>query len=837
MVDFTKKLANKRVEKVLDPQQIYDNLDRISDKGPLRPSQISVLTKWHDNLRTKQDVILKMHTGQGKTLVGLLMLQSKLNESERPVLYLCPNNHLVDQTLEQAKQFGVSCVTSENNLPVEFLNGQAILVTSIQKLFNGKTKFGLGSQSQKVSALLMDDAHSCVDAIKDAFTIKINQTHKIYDKMIALFEMELDKQGRGTFAEIKQHQSAALLPVPYWAWMDKQSDVVEAFSKHTDDDGIKFAWPLLKDVLDKCLCLITGSELEITPYSPPLYHFGTYSQADHRIFMSATMTNDAFLIKGLGVNVETIKNPLINEQEAWSGEKMILIPSLIDKSLTDEKMVSFFGKPNEKRKAGVVVLTPSFTASVRREEAGAIKALSKNIRDILDGLIKGDREKTVVISNRYDGIDLPDSACRILILDSIPKAQSITERYLQSRREGSETQETHIARSIEQGIGRAVRGEKDYCVVVLLGPDLIMKVKLKDSQKYFSPQTRKQIEIGLSIAQMVQEDSTLKDPEAAFISLLNQSLQRDEGWKDYYAQEMKNLPPSVVDTAILELFSFEALAEKKYNEGNYTEARETIQKIIDELISSEHEKGWYLQEMARYIFPSSATESNKYQFKAHKKNHILLCPRDGMFFHKVTTIGQKRAEKIIGWIKSSESYEELSITIDALLSRLTFGIDSDVFEKAFNDLGKALGFESQRPDQEMKEGPDNLWALQENQYLLVECKNEVLSNRPSIYKTETGQMNNSIAWFRANYQGASVRNIMVHPSKQLGQGAFFNEEVLIMRDRQLRMLQQNIRSFFNEFKAIDLNDLSESKVQEYLNTHKLRVENIIGLYCIAPTQH
>jgi replicative superfamily II helicase len=50
---------------------------------------------------------VKLHTGQGKTLVGLLMLQSRLNAGKGPVVYLCPDHFLIAQTCEQARQFGI----------------------------------------------------------------------------------------------------------------------------------------------------------------------------------------------------------------------------------------------------------------------------------------------------------------------------------------------------------------------------------------------------------------------------------------------------------------------------------------------------------------------------------------------------------------------------------------------------------------------------------------------------------------------------------------------------------------------------------------------------------
>src|SRR5436305_835940 len=98
MVDFNKRLAKRDLNKPTDPIALYDTLDRASDKGELRRVQVEVLEAWHKDRRAEKDVILKLHTGQGKTLIGLLMLQSKLNEGAGPAIYLCPNNYLIDQT-------------------------------------------------------------------------------------------------------------------------------------------------------------------------------------------------------------------------------------------------------------------------------------------------------------------------------------------------------------------------------------------------------------------------------------------------------------------------------------------------------------------------------------------------------------------------------------------------------------------------------------------------------------------------------------------------------------------------------------------------------------------
>ena len=79
MVDFKKLLGKKRIVKVTDPIAIFQNLDKEIGKEFLHPPQGSVLKEWHEKLRDQKDTIVKLHTGQGKTLIGLIMLQSYIN--------------------------------------------------------------------------------------------------------------------------------------------------------------------------------------------------------------------------------------------------------------------------------------------------------------------------------------------------------------------------------------------------------------------------------------------------------------------------------------------------------------------------------------------------------------------------------------------------------------------------------------------------------------------------------------------------------------------------------------------------------------------------------------
>jgi replicative superfamily II helicase len=81
-----KKLASRTITPKTNPIELYGTLDRKSVAGPLRPAQEIVLSEWYTKRRTNRDLIIKLHTGEGKTLVGLLLLQSLLNSKEGPCL-------------------------------------------------------------------------------------------------------------------------------------------------------------------------------------------------------------------------------------------------------------------------------------------------------------------------------------------------------------------------------------------------------------------------------------------------------------------------------------------------------------------------------------------------------------------------------------------------------------------------------------------------------------------------------------------------------------------------------------------------------------------------------
>jgi replicative superfamily II helicase len=836
MVDFKKKLKNKSVEKRIDPTEIYDSLDRRSEAGPLRTSQETLLKEWHSSRRNLKDSVVKLHTGEGKTLIGLLMLQSKLNESGKPCVFLCPNIYLAKQVTSEAKKFGIPfCeIGKDRELPDEFVAGKTLLITHIQKLFNGRTKFGLNNKSLEVGSIVLDDSHACIDSIRSALTIKIDRKHPLYEKFIRLFDQDLRDQGEGSFLEIESGSYNTMLPIPYWSWIDRKDEMIQLLLSHKDDREIAFAWELIKNNLENCQAFIAGTYLEISPILIPINAFGSFARAEHRILMSATTQDDSFSIKGLGFDIEAIKTPLTNTVLKWSGEKMILIPTLIDASLDRENIVDWLAKPEKDRSFGIVFLTPDFSNKTQYQRLGATVAETDTIFEHVQQLKTGKTASSMVFANRYDGIDLPDDACRILILDSKPYFDSLLDRYEEDCRTGSDIMNVKIAQKVEQGLGRSVRGEKDYSVILIVGGDLTKFVKSQSTHKYFSPQTKKQIEIGLQIAEDAKAELKTKTNEfEVLVDLMKQALSRDEGWKEYYVEEMDEIGKTNQSTSLYDVLKMEFDAEVAFASGNEKRACEIIQRLSDRFQEEPAEKGWYVQQLARYTYRLSKADANAIQGTAFRLNTQLLKPKTGVNYKKISFINENRISRIQSWLKTFNTHEELQLSANGILDNLAFGVASEKFELALKELGLGLGFESQRPDKEIKKGPDNLWCIGVNKYIFLECKNEVESNRVEINKNEAGQMNTHCGWFEEVYGEAECTRILVHPTKKLSYHGNFTHDVSIMRKRSLNKLKENFRAFIMELQKFDIHNISTEQINSLLNFHSLDPQSLTTIYSEA----
>jgi hypothetical protein len=227
-------------------------------------------------------------------------------------------------------------------------------------------------------------------------------------------------------------------------------------------------------------------------------------------------------------------------------------------------------------------------------------------------------------------------------MDSKPYSENLADKYEEVAREDSNITKIKIAQKIEQGLGRSVRGEKDFSVIIITGGDLINFLRNPKTEKYFSPQTRKQIEIGYQIA-----DPNTTNMMQIVNDLIRQSIAlRDPEWKKFYEERMDKVDIASHNIDITEVLEIEKRAEELNIEGQHEQAANLIQKYINQTKPNPSEYGWYLQMMARFKYQDSVLESNELQTNAFRKNKALLKQREGYLYKKIALINTTRVEKV-----------------------------------------------------------------------------------------------------------------------------------------------------------------------------------------------
>ena len=837
MVNFGKLLKSDKSSRSLNPVDIFERLDKTSGKDELRDSQRATLQEWFAKARAQKDVVIKLHTGQGKTLVGLLALLSSMRELGAPAMYLCPDNNLVDQTLAQAQQFGVPAVgfgVGGPGMPPAFLNGKSILVTNYSKLFNGQSVFGVGgvdSGFTEVGAIALDDAHRGIEIIREAFTIRVRKEGldscpEGFQELLALFREPLSRQGKGTFTDIESGENK-ILAVPFWAWQDRLTDVTGILSGHrTESAAIRFPWNLVKDQLDSCTCVVSGREIEIAPRVTPVDAIPTFPRASRRLYLSATLTEDSYLVRDLGVAEEVVRSPVSKGDVAYSGERIILLPSLVNPEIRRAHVIAWAVKHAQRfPNSGHVCLVPATWRGEEWEKQGARIVRRESIVNELDQFSgdvgEGKANYVLVLSNRYDGIDLPDRTCRLLVLDSLPGRATLNERYQAMVQVSTEQGVKRTAQRIEQGMGRGIRGSSDYCVVVVTGDDLTDFLTVITKRAFFSNEVQRQIETGERLVELMRTEG--KGMEIVDRTI-QQVLNRDEQWKEYYVQTMEGLTPTPLRSEDLRLAQLERSAELSWRDGSMDKTVKIVESIIEGIPQAD--KGWYLQLLGSYLYRHDRARALETQVKAYRTNHNVLKPETGVEYTKLTFDGHQRARSILGEISRHREWNELIVAVRGQLDKLVFDSDSETFEDGIDALGRLLGFATSRPERESGEGPDNLWRVGGGDFWLIECKNQVDEGTPVIGRAHTEQLENSVGWLRAKETDPRITAILAHPSTTLERGAYPREDVWVLSAKGLSALKSEVEAVYQAFKSRDLSSVTEAEISEKLRTLRLDSETL-----------
>jgi hypothetical protein len=217
MIDFNSLSRPERKSRPLDPLEIFAKTPNLKDApNSLWIGQAEALQRWHAD-RAQNDNAIILNTGAEKSLVGILIAQSLVNEEIGPIVYACSTIDLVEQTVRECARLGIPHTTRvrtkfSNDL---FETGRAFCITTYQALFSSITTF---RNEKEPAGVIFDDAHVAERLVRDAFTLSIPKADypKLYSRLLDIIRPEFDRLNKGphlnyVVVDLGQ-QSATLCP-------------------------------------------------------------------------------------------------------------------------------------------------------------------------------------------------------------------------------------------------------------------------------------------------------------------------------------------------------------------------------------------------------------------------------------------------------------------------------------------------------------------------------------------------------------------------------------------------------------------------------------------------
>lgn len=579
--------------------------------------------------------------------------------------------------------------------------------------------------------------------------------------------------------------------------------------------------------METCDCIITASAIEISPKGIDLDKISSLEEASRRIYMSATLADDSVFVSALGLDTEDMKNIITPENANDMGDRLIIFPKYVNSDISE---IEIKEKVEETaKKYNVVILVPSFSRAKFWDEQGMRTATKDNIDGIVKALKSGEHVGKIIFVNRYDGIDLPGDACRMLVIDGLPPLNSIKDRYIQSVAPQSTILLREQVQRIEQGMGRGVRSNDDECCVVLMGDELSDVLSRNKGIDYFSAATRCQYDLSKQLWDLLVSETGSKPTIDQIFELANYSLEKNAEWVTTCKENLAAVKYSTEAKVDEKIVAQRKAFEKAIN-MQWLDAANAI-KIVKDKENDKKTKGYLCQVQAEYINKIDSALSQEILKVGKNLSAAILSPLAGIQYQRtINTIPQAQAIST-NLLAGKLGLNELLVYIDGVLSNLCMGSEYEKFEEALNQIGVVLGFVCSRPDKETGGyGPDNLWAIDSNKYLVIECKTEATTQ--TIKKDYCNQLSGSVNWFKENYVYPNeCTPIIVHPSKFVDVVASPDENMRVMTEEELTCFRKNIRDFYSALcHNGSISDIS--KINELLSIYKLRKDDIVNRYTV-----
>lgn len=687
---------------------------------------------------TERDVAVELPTGGGKTLVGLLIAEYRRRALGQRVAYLCPTVQLARQVTAKATAYGLEVVTLVRRQaewePRDFLRfqrGQVVAVAGYHQIFNSNPRL------DSAQTLVLDDAHAAEDAVASNWSIDARRPAPLFTALVSSLKSHLPEElvrrlEQGEPDPFDRGSVAMIGPEAMSAMAGAIEDALAEYATNRDDPNT-YTKAMIGSAVGRCLAFVSSSQILIRPLIAPTAVHRAFAEAEQRVYMSATLGAAGELERTFGVpTIKRVSSTADDEQ--GFGRRFFVMPH----AATERGDAITEGAIAEAGRA--LILTPS---TQQLDEAvehvaplGVPVVRADAVEENFDAFT-GQMAAVLALANRYDGIDLPDDACRLIILSGLPAYAHLQERFILETLGARRVLSERIWTRIQQGAGRATRNARDFAAVVVRDLRLIDFLARENEVEAMPAQLQAEIAFGFDNSEERGVD---------FMALLQSFWAQDADWQSAEA-ELRSLTASrtriVSDTdrALARSAESEVLCWRAAFTGDLARATDLAQEVTDRLIGGEDLRPYralWFSLAASWAWLLVRDDPDRWRNRARElQREADGCART-MSWTPVwiaepgdepdEPVGLTRAQHAAGVVRNlgirGSRFEEYLEHLRELV-----GVnEASKFEAGIKILGELLGFEAVRPDGQAD--PDGAWRDDAQLWVITEAKTEERADTP-----------------------------------------------------------------------------------------------------------
>lgn len=809
------------------PQEMYLDNRRKRINGAL-DYQSKMIDSYMKEGYSSSNVALELPTGAGKTLIGLLIGEFRRRKNGERILYVCPNNQLVNQVVDKANNlYGIKAVAFTGKVrdysPVDksaFNRAEVIGVTNYSSLFIDGTFF------EDPNIIIFDDAHGAENYIASQWSLVINKNEHetVFNALVECIKSELDYT---QYSYIKGDNLSNEL------WIDKLSnikfhnkipEIIDLLNaKASYENKLIYSWDNIKFNLHACNMFLSKDKITIRPYIPPTMTHSPFRNATQRIYMSATLGISGELERTIGVS-KIKRLPMVDDwNEKSIGRRYFVFPNASFKS---KEVKELFVEMNKELPRSLLLVqdnkaVESFARVVKKDtdlNIYTIKDLNADFSNFTQ-----DDNAIAILANRYDGIDLEGDKCNLLFISQLPNGTGLQESFLSERLAASLLFEERIRTKLIQAIGRCTRSNTDYAIVCIMGDQLLKVLTARKKIEKFPPELRAELEFGYTYSESL---SNFDNILLAMRALINRTDDWDNAEDEILALRDKFKEEYVKDTNSEKLGKAAELeVEFQYAlwREDYAEALQKVDSILTILTGEAligYKSFWnYVAGYISYLIYKKGEHNyfnvmESYFDKASKNSFNIT------WFKKVIPTKEQSVENSIdnGLMDIIERLEEQifkdgfksNIKFEKKVDRILAGLRSDngtTFENAFMELGTLLGYQTGNSDSHTS--PDPWWIIN-NDYCIVSEDKIYTGKEPKIKTNDVRQALTHETWIKSNLsqlnRDCKIDTIFVTTTLDFEQNAdVYGENLkIVLRDELVDWVEsainsiRKLRRIFNE---------------------------------------